>query len=178
MRSLSIGQIYRGSGHGAIEIGHLRVPESTITEIVLARARASGFGVGNRVGRPRPRAAKNQEGQNGWLRGPDAPADPELITAADVAEAALAGERDASAILDRARRAVAFALTQAITLLAPRRIVMGGGVSLIGETLWFEPIRRLIDRDVFAPFRGRFDIVPAALGEEVVVHGALALAND
>ena len=73
---------------------------------------------------------------------------------------------------------MAFALTQAITLLAPRRIVIGGGVSLVGEKLWFDPIRRLIDRDVFEPFRGRFDIVPAALGEEVVVHGALAIARD
>jgi glucokinase len=82
------------------------------------------------------------------------------------------------AILDRARAAVAFALTQAIALLAPRRIVMGGGVSLIGETLWFDPIRRLTDRSAFAPFRGRYDIVPAALGEEVVVHGALAVARD
>ena len=37
------------------------------------------------------------------------------------------------------------------------------------------PSARLIDQEVFGPFRGRFDIVPAALGEEVVVHGALAL---
>jgi glucokinase len=31
---------------------------------------------------------------------------------------------------------------------------------------------------VFAPFRGTFDVVPATLGEEVVIHGALALARD
>ena len=62
--------------------------------------------------------------------------------------------------------------------MAPRRIVIGGGVSLIGEEFWFAPIRRLVERGVFPPFRGGFDIVPAALGEEVVVHGALALARD
>ena len=119
-----------------------------------------------------------QEGRDDWVVLTKARGCPSRITAALVAEAAGDGDPDSAAILDRARRAVAFALTQAITLLAPRRIVIGGGVSLIGEKNWFDPIRRLVDRDVFEPFRGRFDIVPAALGEEVVVHGALALARD
>ena len=65
-----------------------------------------------------------------------------------------------------------------MTLLAPHRIILGGGVSLIGEELWFGPIRAQLDILVFPPFRGTFDLVPAALGEEVVVHGALALARD
>ncbi len=73
---------------------------------------------------------------------------------------------------------MAHALNQAVTLLAPRRIILGGGVSLIGEDLWFAPIREQLDLHVFPPFRGTFDLVPAALGEEVVVHGALALARD
>jgi glucokinase len=119
-----------------------------------------------------------QEGRTDWVVLTKAQGRPSQITAALVAEAAFEGDLDSAAILDRARRAVAFALTQAITLLAPRRVVIGGGVSLIGEKSWFDPIRRLIDRDVFQPFRSRFDIVPAALGEAVVVHGALALARD
>jgi glucokinase len=32
--------------------------------------------------------------------------------------------------------------------------------------------------NAFPPFAGLTDIVPAALGEEVVVHGALALARQ
>ena len=38
-------------------------------------------------------------------------------------------------------------------------------------------IRRLVDAQVFGPFRGSFEILPASLGEEVVVHGALVLAG-
>jgi glucokinase len=49
---------------------------------------------------------------------------------------------------------------------------------LIGEELWFAPIRRLLDAEVFPPFRGTFELVAATLGTEVVVHGALALARD
>ena len=40
------------------------------------------------------------------------------------------------------------------------------------------PLRRKVAEHVFEPFADCFDIVPAALGEEVVVHGALALARQ
>jgi glucokinase len=35
----------------------------------------------------------------------------------------------------------------------------------------------MVANQVFRPFAGLYDIVPAALGEEMVVHGALALAR-
>ena len=95
-----------------------------------------------------------------------------------VAQAAERGDPRSLALLDQACRALAFALRQAVALVAPQRIILGGGVSLIGDRLWFEPLRRLVDAEVFPPFRTAFDIVPAALGEEVVVHGALELARD
>ena len=57
-------------------------------------------------------------------------------------------------------------------------VIIGGGVSLIGEELFFGPIRRYQREYGMAAFAGLTDIVPAALGEEVVVHGALALARQ
>jgi glucokinase len=47
----------------------------------------------------------------------------------------------------------------------------------MGEELLLEPLRRLVAEHVFKPFADCYDIVPAALGEEVVVHGALVLAR-
>jgi glucokinase len=102
----------------------------------------------------------------------------DAIDARAVAEAASRGDRLGSGILGDATRAMAEALAHAVTLLAPRRIILGGGVSLVGEEPWFGPIRRQLDERVFAPFRGTFDVVPASLGEAVVIHGALALAVD
>jgi glucokinase len=172
------GELYRGSGSGALEIGHLSVIAQTPEGDRHAELEqvASGWAIGRSAQHEAERLLAN--GQRDWPVLAEALDQPSRITAEHVAQAALAGDALAASILDRARKAVAFALNQAITLLGPRRIVIGGGVSLIGAAGWLDPIRDLVDRDVFEPFRGKFDIVPAALGEEVVVHGALALARD
>ena len=45
----------------------------------------------------------------------------------------------------------------------------------MGE-LWWAPLRRaLAERYAFKPFAHAFDVVPAALGEDVVVVGAVLL---
>jgi glucokinase len=163
------GRIYRGAGRGAAEIGHLRVPPSDLTPAgdgfpELEKV-ASGWGI-EAVARSLARS-RDAEGR-----------DVEGITAVAVADAARRGDPDARRVLEQARDALAFALCQAVALIAPARIILGGGVSLMGEELWFAPIRERVDSGVFAPFRGSFDIVPAELGEAVVVHGALELARD
>jgi glucokinase len=48
----------------------------------------------------------------------------------------------------------------------------------MGESVFFAPLRAFVAKRVFKPFAGCYDIVPAALGEETVVHGALALARN
>jgi glucokinase len=80
--------------------------------------------------------------------------------------------------LDRACRVIGWALAQMISLLAPNVVVMGGGVSLAGEELFFEPLRRYARLYVFPPLENTFQIVPALLGEEMVVYGVLALAAE
>lgn len=167
------GRIYRGCGAGALEIGHTEVPDlaapGTMRELEQV---ASGWGITRRA-----REHARQAG-DGWCVVARAGGDAESITTELVADAARGGDAASLEILQRAHHALAFALRQAIALLGPRRIILGGGVSLIGEAQWFEPVRRLVAASVFPPFRGTYEIGPALLGEEVVVHGALALAQD
>ena len=146
------GRIHRGTGRGAAEIGHLRVRIDDGKFRVLEQV-ASGWGM---------EAEARRQGRE-W-------------SAREIGKVA-GTDAVARAILDRALAALAEALCHVIALICPRRIVIGGGVSLMGESMFFAPLRAAVAERVFAPFASLTDIVPAALGEEVVVHGALALAR-
>ena len=63
----------------------------------------------------------------------------------------------------------------AIMLLNPARIVIGGGISKAGDAL-FVPLRQELGRQITAWSRARIDVVPAALGDDSVLWGAMALA--
>lgn len=161
-------EIYRGVGKGAAEIGHLRVDD----EGHILEHFASGWGIGARAVERLERGEGQGSAVLALAGGRIA-----TVTAKHVAAAAAGGDAFAESVLDRARRALARAIGEVIRLLCPRRVVIGGGVSLIGEDLLFRPLRELVDREAFQAFAGLTDIVPAALGEGVVVHGALALAR-
>ncbi|HUE74814.1 MAG TPA: ROK family protein [Pirellulaceae bacterium] len=102
--------------------------------------------------------------------------DPERLTAKMVAQAAHDGNEIAVQVLDHACQVLGWAIAQVITLVAPEVVVIGGGVSLIGDAWFFTPLRTEVARYVFPPLAGSYRIEPAALGEQVVVHGAVALA--
>jgi glucokinase len=72
---------------------------------------------------------------------------------------------------------LALGLKACIMLLNPARIVIGGGISKAGDRL-FEPLRRELRRQITDWSGARIDVVPAALGDDSVLYGALALAED
>ena len=161
------GEIYRGVGSGAAEIGHTTVwvddGDGDWYPVVLEEA-ASGWGLEKRVNRELKRGRRPSVLTAG-------------ATARQIGEAAARNDPVAAAVLRTAIQSLAEAICNAVALLCPRRIVIGGGVSLLGEKTLFEPLRHAVAGRTFRPFAGLTDIVPAALGEEVVVHGAIALAR-
>lgn len=104
--------------------------------------------------------------------------DADRLTAKVIAQAAADGNEIARQVLDHACQALGWAIAQVITLVAPEVVVIGGGVSLIGEQFFFMPVRAETARYVFPPLAGSYRIVPAGLGELAVVHGAVALAGS
>jgi glucokinase len=167
------GEIYRGVGRGAAEIGHLRAADFIEGQLVRQPVElwSSGWSIQGTA------RAKIGAGATDSVLGQRFATCPEQITAQGVADAAGRGDQLALAILNKAWTHLAEGICHVITLLCPRRIVIGGGVSLMGEELFFQPLRKLVAERVFQPFKDSYEIVPAKLGEEVVVHGALALAR-
>lgn len=67
-------------------------------------------------------------------------------------------------------------LKACLMLLNPARIVIGGGISKAGDAL-FVPLRQELRRQVTSWSRAQIDVVPAELGDDSVLYGALALAS-
>jgi glucokinase len=162
------GRVYVGGAGIASELGHIRTGLDADTPQKIVELSASGWAIAA--------AARADAGLVAPLAQQyHCPAD--RLTAKHVAEAATAGNAAALAIFGRATQTYGWAIAQMITLLSPEVVVIGGGVPLAGEALFFAPLRREVERYVFPPLRGAYQIAPAELGEEVVVHGALALAR-
>lgn len=167
------GKIYPGCGRGSAEIGHLQIAGESDGKVIwqVLEKWASGWAIQQFVREKLRGGAKSVVLQM-------AGGEIDKVTTKEIADAARAGDELALLALARAWDAIAAGLCHVIALLCPRKIIIGGGVSLMGETLFFEPVRARVAQRVFQPFAGLTQIVPAQLGEAVVVHGAVALASD
>ena len=103
------------------------------------------------------------------------PVGPKFPTVEELA-AGLAIERGRSSVAKSAR-VMGVAVANVIALLNPNVVVIGGGVAQAGAK-FFRPLRATVRKLVFAPYRQNYRIVPAQLGEAVVVIGATLLAAE
>jgi glucokinase len=97
------------------------------------------------------------------------------ITAKHVSEAAALGDELAWASLETAAWALGIGIGNAANLMNPQRFVLGGGVTKSGARFW-EALRRTARETARAEIE--LDIVPAALGDDAPLWGAVALAED
>ena len=167
-------------GHGrpaAAEIGHLRVgPPATSAEATVESI-GSGRGIEFSVRQQIQAAGSDTRSATSDLIAACG-GDIGGISTQEIAAAAVRGNQLAHSAIQEACRVLGWAIAQVVTLLAAEVIVVGGGVSLIGEEQFFAPLRRAVAEYVFPPLQGSYQIVPAELGEEVVVHGATILARN
>lgn len=186
------GTVYGAVRPAAIEIGHLRGPNYPGTQLAPSvQDQASGRGIEEFVREwlENPAAIHGsppQGSSDGVSVTPDdlgelrtlCAGDVTRISAKQIAEVAASGNGLACRALERAVEGLAWGICQAVTLLAPEVVIIGGGVSLMDESLFWSPLQKAIARQVFPPLANSFNVVPARLGEQVVVFGALAAAAN
>ena len=103
--------------------------------------------------------------------------DPDRIDIGAVLQAAEMGDSLAFNALDRAGRYVGEVLANAVHLLNPDRIVIGGGLRMAGEHL-FGAMRREIKARVTFGWNADHQVGPSRYGDDVVAVGAAALVFE
>jgi glucokinase len=100
-----------------------------------------------------------------------------FATAKEVAEAARAGDPGAAALWDETVAALACGVTSIVNVFEPELVVIGGGVSRVGEQL-LAPLREQVHAQAMSPGGRAVRVVAAALGDRVGVVGAAAVVRD
>jgi glucokinase len=158
------GAIYHGAPPGEAEFGHVRLDRDGTT----VESRCSGWAVDARIRRLREteptsflaRSLPPTAGGEAKLLGP----------------AFAAGDPAAGRVVREVAADLAFALSHAVHLFHPRIIVLGGGLSLIGESLR-TAVAAHLPLHVMEAFAPGPEVRLAALGEDAVPVGALCLAG-
>jgi glucokinase len=171
------GELYRGGGPAVAEIGQMRLSPDSADPTATVESLASGLGIvasalgGLEAATGDGRAQRDVDDLMARCDG-----QPDRLTGRNVADAAADGNAIAANALEGAQLALGWAIGQVVTLVGPDVVVVGGGVSLIGEERFLGPVRAAVERLVFPLMRDSYEVRAAELGELVVVHGALAIA--
>jgi glucokinase len=158
------GRLYHGARPGEAEIGHLRLDRSGR----IVEDACSGWAVDRRI-----RAAV--VGQAGFLARTVGSQSSEGGESRHLRSAIDAGDPLARKILGDVADDLAFALSHAVHLFHPEIIVVGGGLSLVGEPLR-AAMAEALPAYLMEAFRPGPQVALAGLGEDSVPIGALALA--
>jgi len=152
------GHLVHGAQNLGGEIGHLTIdpagPECTCHRRGCLEAFASGPGI---EGRYRARTGQTRSGR-------------------DIFRLAAAGDEEACAIVNETADYLARGIGAAVCLLNPALVVLGGGLADAGERL-FVPLNAHLARYVL-PQEAGLRVIPAQLGYEAGVIGAIALAME
>jgi glucokinase len=171
---LADGRLIRGALGMAGEVGHLPVSATGPRCGCGERGHLEAWASGPAIAGAATRRAARRPGSALAARLAALGRPP---TGADVATWSAAGDADAAAVLDAARRAAAVGVAALVAVLDPATVVLGGGVVLGDPAAWVGACRRHLDRKGLQAHRGRVRIVSAMLGDEAALHGGVAYAR-
>ncbi|QAA35070.1 ROK family protein [Clostridium manihotivorum] len=161
------GKIYRGNTSNALEIGHATVapdgPRCNCGNIGCLEAVSSGTAIGKRG-----KEALESKVETSLRKY-------KTVTSAEVFAEAAAGDQVAKDIIDTALNYLGIGVANAISIFDPEMIIIGGGVSKAGKIV-FDKVQEVVNIRCFKNMAEACKIVPAGLGTDAGVIGAVALA--
>ena len=162
------GRLYHGSADMAGEIGHATI------DITGRRCKCGNYGCLEAYASGPSIADRAREALSGddTLMVRMAGGDPARITAATVYEAAKRGDDTALDVVRETSRFLGAGVANLLNIFNPDVVVIAGGVTQAGETL-FAPLRREVRKRAFKPAVDACEIVPGILVAAGVV-GAVA----
>lgn len=164
------GKLYSGATGMAGEVGHMTIsvdgPPCHCGNWGCLESLASGWAVAREARQAILGGAETSLRARGKL---------ESITAEMVFQAAEKGDALAAEIIQKAASYLGVGLASLVNLFNPNLIIIGGGLSKMGERL-FAPAQRVMMERAFAPPAQAVRVVPAALGGDAGVLGAVAYA--
>jgi glucokinase len=162
------GRIHHGVGASAGEVGHTVVRHDGRLCLCGTRGCLETIASGLSIARRMKEALAVQNGSNIENHSE--------VTAETVVEMVENGDPAAREIWDETIKFLGIGIGNAITVMAPEAVVIGGGVAAAGELL-LEPLRREIEKNVSMLPVEKVEIRSASLGSESGVCGALMLAH-
>lgn len=164
------GQIYHGADGSAGEIGHITIDENGPLCSCGNRGCLEAMAGGNAVAkRAVELVKKGQRTELSTIRPVDS------IQSKDVIAAACNGDLVAQQILSETGAHLGTAIAGLVNLFNPSMIIVGGGVSQIGDLL-LEPIRQTVQKRSLRMASKRLRISTALLGRRSSAMGAVVQA--
>ncbi len=157
--------VYHGAVGGESEIGLALFDKSGAN----FESRCSGWAVDRKL---RKYAKENPRSVLASLLGPEGGGE-----AKHILSALQKGDEGVSRVLDETADDLAFGISHAVHLFHPDVVIIGGGLSLIGEEL-LSRIEKHKQKYINFAFKPGPEIKIAALGEDVVCIGGLILAQQ
>ncbi len=168
------GRLYHGSSDIAGEIGH------TTIDVTGRRCKCGNYGCleayasGPSIAE---RAREQMHGDHDSIMYTLVDGEVERLTAAIVYDAAMKGDPTALEVVRETARFLGAGIANLLNVLNPDVVVIAGGVTQAGETL-FEPLRREVRKRAFAAAVEACRIVPGSLPGNAGVVGAVASFNQ
>lgn len=161
------GYIYRGNTSNALEVGHTTLvedgPRCNCGNYGCAEALASGTAIGKRANE----AIEN--GANTSLSNYD------KVTSYEVFVEAKKGDKVAVDIIDKCLNYLGICIANIVNTFDPEMVIIGGGVSKAGDIV-FDKVKEVVNKRALQAMAEQCKIVPAGLGTDAGVIGAVALA--